>query len=88
MIKPSKRVVRGCLLVVFLTPAAALAQVKLPPTFTQNDIQDLVDGLSDPSYEVRQTAVEKLYAAGPVVLDALSKLTQSDDFEAALRPAS
>jgi len=47
-----------------------------------------VDSLSDPSYEVRQAAVEKLYAAGPVVLDALSKVTQSGDFEAASRARS
>ncbi|MCH8053158.1 MAG: hypothetical protein IH895_03790 [Planctomycetes bacterium] len=68
-----------------LTFAAALAQVTTSPTSTKDDTQVLLDDLSDPSYEVRQAAVEKLYAAGPAVLDALSKVTKSDDFEAALR---
>ncbi len=49
------------------------------------DFERLLTDLSDPSYEVRQAAVEKLYAAGPAVLDALAKVTKSDDFEAALR---
>ena len=81
----SKTVLRGCLLVGLLTSAASLAQVKTSPTSTKDDTQTLVDALSDPSYEVRQAAVEKLYAAGPAVLDALAKVTQRDDFEAALR---
>lgn len=68
-----------------LTFAAALAQVTTSPTSTKDDTQVLLDDLSDPSYEVRQAAVEKLYTAGPAVLDALSKVTTSDDFEAALR---
>ncbi len=76
---------RGCLLVGLLTSAAALAQLTTSPASAKDDIQVLLGDLSDPSYEVRQAAVEQLYAAGPVVLDALSKVTKSDDFEAALR---
>ncbi len=85
MIKPSKTALKGCLLVGLLASAAALAQVTTSSTSTDNDIQILLDDLSDPSYEVRQAAVKKLYAAGPAVLDALAKVTKSDDFEAALR---
>ena len=81
----SRTVLGGCLLIELLTSAAAPAQVTTSPASTENDIQILLDDLSDPSYEVRQAAVEKLYAAGPVVLEALSKVTKSDDFEAALR---
>jgi hypothetical protein len=80
-----KGMVRGYLLVASLTSAAALAQVTPSATPANTDIQALLDGLSDPSYEVRQAAVEKLYAAGPAVLEALAEVTKSDDFEAALR---
>ena len=81
----SRTALRGCLLVGLLTSAAALAQVTTSAASAKDDIQVLLDDLSDPSYEVRQAAVEKLYAAGPVVLDALAEVTKGDDFEAALR---
>ena len=80
-----RTVPRGCLLVGLLTSAATLAQVATSPASTKDDIKVLLDDLSDPSYEVRQAAVEKLYATGPAVLEALAEVTESDDFEAALR---
>jgi len=81
----SRTVLGGCLLIELLTSAAAPAQVTTSPASTENDIQILLDDLSDPSYEVRQAAVEKLYAAGPVVLEALAEVTKGGDFEAGLR---
>ncbi len=81
----SKTVLRSCVFVSLFMSAAASAQVKTSPTSTKDDIQVPLDNLGDPSYEVRQAAVKKLYAAGPAVLDALSKVTKGDDFEAALR---
>ncbi len=81
----SRTVLKGCLLPGVLVSAAALAQATTSPASTKDDIPVLLDDLGDPSYEVRQAAVEKLYAAGPAVLDALAEVTKSDDFEAALR---
>ena len=73
------------LCIPFWITLTVIAQDVVPSEPTGVDLERLLNDLGDPSYQMRQAAVEKLYAAGPAVLEALAEVTKGGDFEAALR---